>query len=434
VSVLLIVLACLLAPFSVVSAWARGAVTDTDRYLATVAPLAEDPAIQQAVANRVNTAIFEAIDLEQLTQEAIATVSDNRELNERQIAVLNTLGGALDSGIRSFVGDTVNRVIQSDQFAQLWAESNTRLHSQLNAALMGQREGAVSLQNDQIVLDVGAVVSQVKEQLIAQGFSVAERIPVVQNDLVLFESNSLVQVQTGYRLLDAIGYWLPLIAISLALIGVFANTNPRKAFVGFGVGLALAMMVGAVGLALLRLTLLNELPPGSSAAAVTALFDQLTYFLREALRAGAVAGAVLVLAGLLTGPARFAAGVRSLAVKGAGSIHRALVGWGVPLKSVGPMVANQARGLRLGATLVTIAVVMFQPYKTASLILWAVFGLIMVLFIIQIVASPGSEGVQNSKPDGAPKSDGAPKPDGESEEGDDSEVSGDRTSPVAAEL
>jgi hypothetical protein len=401
--VLLVVVACLLAPFSVVSVWARGVVTDTDRYIATVAPLADDPAIQQAVANRVNTAIFEAIDLEQLTTEAISTISDNRELNERQIAVLNTLGGALDSGIRSFVGDTVNRVIQSDQFAQLWAEANTRVHSDLNAALTGQRDGAVSLQNDQIVLDVGAVVVQVKDALIAQGFTVAERIPVVQNDLVLFESNSLVRVQNAYRLLDTVGYWLPLVAISIALIGVFLNTNPRKALVGFGVGLALAMMVGAVGLAVLRMTVLNELPPESSAAAATALLDQLTLFLREALWAGAVAGAVLVLAGVLIGPARFAVGLRGLAVRGAGSIHRALVGWGVPLDSVGGMVANQARGLRLAAGLVAIAVIMFQPYKTVSLILWTVFGLIVALFIIQVIATPELDGDQDSSADGRPE-------------------------------
>lgn len=42
-SVVLITVACLLAPLSVVSVWARGEVTDTDRYIATVAPLASKP-------------------------------------------------------------------------------------------------------------------------------------------------------------------------------------------------------------------------------------------------------------------------------------------------------------------------------------------------------------------------------------------------------
>ena len=51
-STLLIVVACVLAPLSVVSVWARGEVTDTSRYVQTVAPLASDPAVQQAVTNR----------------------------------------------------------------------------------------------------------------------------------------------------------------------------------------------------------------------------------------------------------------------------------------------------------------------------------------------------------------------------------------------
>ena len=39
---------CALAPLSVVSVWARSEVTDTDRYVDTVAPLAKDPAVQAA--------------------------------------------------------------------------------------------------------------------------------------------------------------------------------------------------------------------------------------------------------------------------------------------------------------------------------------------------------------------------------------------------
>ncbi len=150
------------------------------------------------------------------------------------------------------------------------------------------------------------------------------------------------------------------------------------------------MVLGGVGLAVLRALILNELPPESSAAAATALLDQLTLFLGQALWAGAVAGVVLVLAGLLTGPARFAEGIRSLVVRGAQATHRSLVGWGVPLQTVGGFVASQAKGLRVGVGLIAIAVIMFQPHKTASLVLWTVLGLLVVLFLIQVIANPES--------------------------------------------
>ena len=58
VATLLIVIGCILAPLSVVAVWTKNLVTDTDRYVATVAPLARDPAIQNAVANKITTEIF----------------------------------------------------------------------------------------------------------------------------------------------------------------------------------------------------------------------------------------------------------------------------------------------------------------------------------------------------------------------------------------
>ena len=44
-AVVLIVLGCVLAPLAGVAVWARNQVTNTDRYVRTVAPLASDPAI-----------------------------------------------------------------------------------------------------------------------------------------------------------------------------------------------------------------------------------------------------------------------------------------------------------------------------------------------------------------------------------------------------
>ena len=55
VAVVLIVLGCVLAPLGGVAVWARNQVTKTDRSVRTVAPLAADPAIQQAIADQITT-------------------------------------------------------------------------------------------------------------------------------------------------------------------------------------------------------------------------------------------------------------------------------------------------------------------------------------------------------------------------------------------
>ena len=67
VATLLIVLGCVLAPLSVVAVWARNQVTNTDRYVATVSPLASDPAIQNAIADQITAQVFRYLDVRGLT-------------------------------------------------------------------------------------------------------------------------------------------------------------------------------------------------------------------------------------------------------------------------------------------------------------------------------------------------------------------------------
>ena len=50
-TVVLIGVGSVLAPLAGVAVWARDHVTNTDRYVRTVAPLARDPAIQRAIDN-----------------------------------------------------------------------------------------------------------------------------------------------------------------------------------------------------------------------------------------------------------------------------------------------------------------------------------------------------------------------------------------------
>ncbi len=386
-SAVLIVTACILAPLSVVAVWARGEVTDTDRYIATVGPLASDPAVQAAVSQRVSDELLAQVDIPALTQEFVSVVSDNRKLTPRQEAALTALEGPVNSGIESFIRDKVTQVIQSPQFASVWTQANTKLHSELNAVLSGDNSGAVSIQGDKLVLNVGEVVEQVKAELVADGFSVAAKSPAIDTEIVLAESNSIAEAQAAYSALNTIGLWLPIIAVILALIGILVANTSRKAVLGLGIGLTVAMLFTAIAVGGLRAGLIEELPEASSAAAATAILDQVTLFLRQALWAGFAAGIVLILAAVFTGPSRFATGVRGLFTRAAGAIQGQLASWGASMDSVRHWVAAQATGLRIAASIAAIAIIMIQRYKTVELILWTTVGLLVVLFIIQILAS-----------------------------------------------
>ncbi|HRV65795.1 MAG TPA: hypothetical protein P5074_05540 [Candidatus Nanopelagicales bacterium] len=388
-STLLIVVACVLAPLSVVSVWARGEVTDTSRYVQTVAPLASDPAVQQAVTNRITAEIFTYIDVPGLTSEAVATISENRSLTPRQTAALEALTGPLNSGIESFTEQTVQRVVQSEQFEAAWVEANTLVHQRLNAALSGENvDNALQVENNQVVLDLSNLITQVKQRLVDRGLTVAENIPATTSaSIVLFNVPNATSLQTGYSLLNAVGFWLPLIAIALAVLGIFISHRPRRALAWFGFGLLVAMTVAAGALAAGRLAYTNELPVTVDTAAATAIFDQFTYFLRQSLWAGAAGGAVLLFGGLLLGDGNVATGIRRVPVRAAAAIRRWLVSLGLQMQSVHAWVSAQATGLRIAASLAALVFVMLQRYKTPELILWTTAGLLVVLFVIEIFAA-----------------------------------------------
>ena len=60
----------------VVAVWTKNLVTDTDRYVATVAPLASDPAIQSAVADKITAEIFARLDVVGVTNQAVDALAE----------------------------------------------------------------------------------------------------------------------------------------------------------------------------------------------------------------------------------------------------------------------------------------------------------------------------------------------------------------------
>ncbi len=72
IAVVLIVIGCVLAPLSVLAIWTSNEVSNTDRYVANVAPLISQPPIQRALTDKITTAITDQLNVQQLAQQAAA--------------------------------------------------------------------------------------------------------------------------------------------------------------------------------------------------------------------------------------------------------------------------------------------------------------------------------------------------------------------------
>jgi hypothetical protein len=389
VGYVLIALAALLAPLAVVAVWARSQVTDTDRYVETVAPLASDPAVQSAITTNITNIVFQYLDVRGLTQQAVDAIASSGRLPPAVTDRLNGLVGPITDGVRNFTQGQVSNVVQSEAFADAWVAANRTAHDSLVAALTGDTSGPVQVQGDTVSIQLATLITTVKQQLVSQGFSLAERIPAVNAQFTIFQSADLPKVQRGYKLLDTLGYWMPFIVLGLGAIGIYVVPHHRRATIVAGLALAGGMLLVAILLALARHRYLNAVPPAQlppDAAAV--LFDTIIRFLREALRAIALVGVVLAAGAFLTGPSVTATAVRRMCTRAAAATRLGLSRLGLHMPAVSNWVAPRAGTIRAVAVAIGVVLLIVPAYLTPATVGWTVLGLLVVLFVVAVLAAP----------------------------------------------
>lgn len=388
-SAVLITLACVLAPLSVVSVWASSELSDTEQYVETVAPLADDPAVQDALAAEITTTIFENLDVEDLTSEALATIAAQPDVPPRVAAALPALATPIANGVQSFTRDQVDSLLASPQFAQLWAQVNRVAHEQVVKLLEGNQGGAVSAQDGTITLNLAPIIEEVKTRLVAQGFDLANNIPAVDKSFVLAESDAITDAQGFYSLLNTLGVWLPIVALALFAVGVALARDRRRALLKGGLGLAAAMVVLGVALTLVRMWYVETTPAGIlTAEAAGSVFDTLVRFLRTGLRAVAVLGLVVALAAFLTGPSAAAVKTRATLERGIGSAREGAESAGWDTGRVGTWTFAHRRALRISAVIAGGLVLMFWSRPTGWVVVSTALLVVLALAVIEFLATP----------------------------------------------
>jgi hypothetical protein len=276
---LLLVTFCLGMVLSIHSIWMRNQINDTDRYVRTVAPLASDPDLQDAVASAVSGRLDAWLNEDVLTRETFTG-------RERYLAA------PLASALVNYVDSTVRAYVASDQFQQVWEEINRAAHPVVSAVLTGAEGELLGLADGQITLDLAPVVTAVLQRLSEAGVDVFDRLQVDEFDttFVLFESEELAQIQEQVRAVETAAIALPIVAL-VALGGyLLLATDRRRATIVAGLGLAVTMSIALLLLALGRWRFLDQLGPEANSGAVAAFFDIIGRYPRGAARILIVVG------------------------------------------------------------------------------------------------------------------------------------------------
>jgi hypothetical protein len=109
VALVLIVVGCLLAPLSVLAVWTANEVSSTSRYVASVEPLVHDPAVQNALTDKITTQITTYLNVTGYTDQAAAALTSQGLT--RVGALLQTFGPSISSAVTGFVHGQAHKIV-----------------------------------------------------------------------------------------------------------------------------------------------------------------------------------------------------------------------------------------------------------------------------------------------------------------------------------
>lgn len=341
---LLIGVGCMLAPVSILAVWTANEVSNTDRYVATVEPLIHDTAIQNALTNKITTAITAHLKV---------------------------------VGYTGFVHTQTHKIVTSPQAVNLWIQINRTAHDQLVKVLSGQDNSALTTSNLQVTLDLGPFINVIKQDLARRGITAIAKLPPVHPTIALYSSKNLVKAQALYELINVLKIVLPILSLLLIAAGVYIARDHRRAIIGAGFGFAGSMLVLGGLLPVVRGVYINSAPAALA-------FDVMVRDVKEALRTLLVVGLVVAAGAFLTGPSVTAVRTRA----GFRSAFDWIRSRSFSTGPAGRWTYSHRHTLRICAVSLAAIIFVFQGRPSAGSVILLVIVLLVVLALIELIGRP----------------------------------------------
>lgn len=214
-----VVLATLLVPIGITASWLSLRVDNTQAYVDTVAPLAEDPDLRDALAEEVAAA-------------AIDTLTGN------------VPAALLPDAFNDLVRASTKEVIESDGFPEFWRKANADTHREFLAIVHERQEDVVA--DGYVIVDLRPLLDEVLADL-AKDYPIipVDQLPSTPLPLPVMPESKLEQARGAYQVVEGLAVWVPLLWIGLAAFAVVVTPGGRGRLRA-GAACALGIAIGGV--------------------------------------------------------------------------------------------------------------------------------------------------------------------------------------------
>ena len=387
----LIVLASLLIPVSVISVWAIRTVTNTDQYVATLAPLARNPVIVDHLAAKATDELFST----HIVQDKVTAALPKKA---------KPIVAPIVNQVHNYVYGLALQVFQSPKFGQLWDTLNRHTHDAVIDVLTGKQSPLTQKleKGGGIVVNVTPAINNLINKANARGvtlFNPLKPILTKGDSLgVTVVSKAQVSKFTGaFNLIVKLKWVIPVVALVLGVLGILIAVDHRKTLVRMAVGVALVTLLLLAGLSLGRITFVNQAGHTFNRDVAGSVWDTMLRFLKTDLRWMLLVAVLFALGAWLAGPARYAVWIRSTCAKGARWVatqaHEVTAGAGRAAagseraRRSGGWILEHLKGLRILGVAVAALFLVFGGNLTGWSLLIIVIVLAAYLGLLQLVAA-----------------------------------------------
>jgi hypothetical protein len=259
----LIALAAVLTPMARTSHWLNHTVLSGDQYVSTMAPLAQDRAFTNELAQQVTTAMYASLPADIRSNPAAA-------------------------GLRHQVRQHVAALMAQPSFQSVWNEANRRAQRDAVAVFTGKTVPGVRT-NGAVTVDLTPLVRPIVNQLDHSGIPLFDAIAPTLIDhrqltVTLMSESQLHEARLVFGVLVHLEWILGIAAAVLVVIGLILSTMRWRLLGGYALGVVVTSIIALEDLVGVRIAISRR--AGSlhvnQALSVT-VFDTVDRYLRRDL-------------------------------------------------------------------------------------------------------------------------------------------------------
>lgn len=258
-SAVFILLGLVLTPLSVLAVEAKTALSDTEGFVETFGPLADQQKFKEFIVEIAIDAIGQNIDASSATDWA-AEQLEALELSDRFYVPLELMLGQVPGQLEEQLRALLTGWVDSDQFQAVWELMLRGTHGQMvaileqdsQALLAVNPDGAAELQIWPLMPNLLAQQNQRIKDFIA-------RVPDFTYTVPVRGGPAILQGAQWYSGVVTAGTWLPWVSLTLLGLGVATASNSRGTLMRAALGAAGLMALVSVAMWLAPTTLASAL-------------------------------------------------------------------------------------------------------------------------------------------------------------------------------